>query len=172
MGTAVNTAPVPFVTGLPPVIPETCRLLVLGSLPGNRSLAARQYYAHPQNHFWRLMDCVTGDSLAGLPYDERLVRLGRHHIGLWDVIATARRASSLDGDIRYAVGNPLAGLVATLPDLRAVACNGALATKLATRQLADTGLPVIALPSSSPAYTLAFAAKAERWQVLREYLEP
>lgn len=168
----MNAASAPFVTGLAPVIPESCRLLVLGSLPGNRSLAARQYYAHPQNHFWRLMDVVTGDSLAGLPYDDRLARLGRHQIGLWDVIATARRASSLDGDIQQAVANPLAALVATLPELRAVACNGALAAKHAARLLEATGLPVIALPSSSPAYTLAFAAKAERWRVLQEYLEP
>lgn len=168
----------PVVTGLPPVIPAACRLLVLGSLPGNRSLAARQYYAHPQNQFWRLMGMVTGESLSGLPYDSRLAALDRHKIGLWDVIATARRASSLDGDIQQAVSNPLASLITNLPGLRAVACNGALAAKLATRQLggqlgrqADaSAVPLLALPSSSPANTQAFAAKAELWQALREFL--
>lgn len=168
----MTPAVTPLLTGLPPVIPSPCHLLVLGSLPGNRSLAAQQYYAHPQNQFWRLMERVTGDSLQGRAYDDRLGVLARHRIGLWDVIATARRASSLDGDIQQAVRNPLAGLVAQMPDLRAVACNGALAARLAMRELSASELPLLALPSSSPAYTLNFAAKADRWQALAAYLAP
>ena len=160
------------VAGLPPVLPVRCTLLVLGSLPGRASLAAQRYYAHPRNQFWRLMEVVTGESLEMLDYPERLARLSARGIGLWDVIASAQRASSLDGDIRQAVHNPLAGLVPTLPHLRAVACNGALAAKTAQRQLAHKDLPVIGLPSSSPAHTLAFAEKAQVWRALAAFVDP
>lgn len=159
------------VTGLPPVLPTRCTLLVLGSLPGRASLAAGRYYAHPRNQFWRLMGHACGEPLADLDYAARLERLGERGIGLWDVIATARRASSLDGDIRAAVHNPLASLVEALPHLRAIACNGALAAASARRMLGEGPLPVIGLPSSSPAYTLGFAAKAQAWGALAAYVD-
>ncbi len=160
------------VAGFPPVLPPRCTLLVLGSLPGRASLAAQRYYAHPRNQFWRLMEVATGESLELLDYPERLARLLARGIGLWDVIASARRASSLDGDIRDAVHNPLTSLVATLPDLRAVACNGALSAVSARRQLGGCDLPVIGVPSSSPAHTLAFADKAQAWRALAAFVDP
>lgn len=158
--------------GLPPVIPEQCTLLVLGSLPGRASLAASRYYGHPRNHFWALMEGVIGEPLVALDYLERLARLGARGVGLWDVIGSARRASSLDGDIREATVNPLAPLVGRLPHLRAVGCNGALSAHGAMRALAGTDLPIVALPSSSPTYTLPLAAKAEAWHALRAFILP
>ncbi|PXW76344.1 G/U mismatch-specific uracil-DNA glycosylase [Blastomonas natatoria] len=160
------------VQGLPAVLPSHCTLLLLGSLPGRASLAAASYYAHPRNQFWQLMELVTGEALAAQDYPTRLSRLGARGVGLWDVIASARRASSLDSDIRDAATNPLMPLLETLPDLRAIACNGALAAKTAARLLHETALPVIALPSSSPAYTRSLADKAREWQVLRAHLLP
>lgn len=158
--------------GLPPVIPDGCTLLVLGSLPGRASLAAARYYGHPRNHFWALMEGVIGEPLVALDYAARLERICARGVGLWDVIGSARRASSLDGDIREALANPLAPLVARLPHLRAVACNGALSARGAMRALAGTDLPIVALPSSSPAYTLPLAAKAEAWQALAAFILP
>ncbi len=158
--------------GLPPIIPDRCTLLVLGSLPGRASLAAAQYYGHPRNQFWRLMELVIGESLVDRAYPARLALLGARGIGLWDVIASARRASSLDGDIREAAPNPLAPLVATLSDLRAVACNGALSARGAARALNGHDVPIIALPSSSPAHTLDFAAKAHAWRALADHVLP
>lgn len=160
------------ITGLPPVLPERCTLLVLGSLPGRVSLAAQRYYAHPRNQFWQLMAAASGDSLVELDYLARLDRLRERGIGLWDVIASARRPSSLDSDIRAAVVNPLGDLVRQLPHLRAVACNGALAAATARRALAGSALPVIGLPSSSPAHTLAFARKADAWRALAAFIDP
>jgi hypoxanthine-DNA glycosylase len=158
--------------GLPPVIPERCMLLVLGSLPGRASLAASRYYGHPRNQFWALLEGVIGESLTALDYAARIERLGACGIGLWDVIGSARRGSSLDGDIRDAVANPLRPLVERLPHLRAIGCNGALSSRGAMRALAGLDLPILALPSSSPAYTLPIAAKAEAWQVLRAFILP
>ncbi|MCF2515996.1 DNA-deoxyinosine glycosylase [Sphingomonas sp. G124] len=148
-------------------------LLVLGSLPGEASLHAQRYYAHPQNQFWRLLGAAIGEELAGLAYDQRLVRLTARGIALWDVVGEARRHGSLDGAIRNATANRLAEFVATHPRLKAVAFNGKTASRLGRAELAGIGsVELIDLPSSSPAYTLALARKAESWAVLGALASP
>src|SRR3546814_13048180 len=74
----------------PHVAPDT-RLLILGSLPGARSLAERQYYAHPTNQFWHLLGEVIDRPLANMHYDEKLAALPAAKVGLWDVIRRAER---------------------------------------------------------------------------------
>ena len=155
----------------PPVVDEATRVLVLGSLPGEESLARRQYYGNPRNHFWRLMSDVTGVDLVRLSYEERLRALLDARIGLWDTVGAATRRGSLDGNIRLHEPNALADLVARLPDLRAVGFNGGKSAALGMKQLAGTpGLALVPLPSSSPAYTLPFDAKREAWLELRAFL--
>ena len=156
--------------GLPPVAPSDARLFILGSLPGDASLAARRYYAHPQNHFWRLLGGVIGEDLAGLDYEARLKCLAVRRIGLWDVIGSARRSGSLDQAIRGAGHNPLADYFAGFADLEAIAFNGAAAAAIGRRLLGQTALTLIDLPSSSPANTRAFADKASAWRVLERFV--
>ena len=144
-------------------------LLVLGSLPGEASLAAQRYYAHPQNQFWRLLGAALGEPLDVLAYEKRLATLAARRVGLWDVVGEAKRIGSLDGAIREVTANRLAEFVAGQPQLRAIAFNGQTAAKIGRRVLGDTGLTLIDLPSSSPAYTLGFAAKAARWSVLANF---
>lgn len=156
--------------GLPPVACTDARVLILGSLPGEASLKAERYYAHPQNHFWRLLSCVLGEELAALPYAERLALLQERRIALWDVIARARRHGSLDSELRDIEARDLPAFAASLPALRAIAFNGQTAAKLGRRALGPSPLALIDLPSSSPAFTLPFAAKAERWAELRAWL--
>jgi hypoxanthine-DNA glycosylase len=105
-------------------------VLVLGSLPGEASLAAGRYYAHPLNQFWRLIGGAIGQDIAALDYDARLAALLAAGVGLWDTIGSARRSGSLDGAIRDAEANPLAALVAGLPNLRCVAFNGATSARI------------------------------------------
>lgn len=152
-----------------PVVDPDTRILILGSLPGDASLAAAQYYAHPRNQFWRLLGAVAGGELAALPYPQRLAAMQALGVGLWDVVAEATRRGSLDSDIRDARANPLAALVATLPALQLVAFNGQTAGKAAPT-LAGCGVDVLVLPSSSPAHTLAFDKKLQEWQALRRYM--
>lgn len=156
--------------GLPPVARLDARLLILGSLPGERSLAAERYYAHPQNQFWRLLGKVLGEDLPSLPYDERLALLVERRVALWDVVGSARRPGSLDSDLRDVATRDLASFTTTLPALRAIGFNGKTAGKLGRRALGMTQFALVDLPSSSPAYTLSFAAKAERWAELRAWL--
>ena len=154
-----------------PVVDKDTRLLILGSLPGDASLAAEQYYAHPRNGFWRLVGGVLRRDLAALPYDRRLAELRAAGIGLWDVIAGAERPGSLDTAIRAPVHADLIGLIDTLPRLRAVAFNGGKAARDGRRLLESaTPLPLIDLPSSSPAHTRPLEQKAQAWSVLGHYL--
>jgi len=152
-----------------PVVDGNTRLLVLGSLPGDASLEAGEYYAHPRNGFWRLLGGVIERDLIGLAYPDRLDALGAARVGLWDVIARAERQGSIDQAIRNAEAADLRQLVASLPRLRAVAFNGATAAKIGRRTLAGVeGLTLIDLPSSSPAHaSRSFADKAEAWSVLQ-----
>ena len=147
------------------------RLLILGSLPGEASLRAQRYYAHPQNQFWRLLGSALGEPLQQLGYEQRLAILAARHVGLWDVVGKARRIGSLDGAIRDVIANPLADYIAQQPQLGAVAFNGQTAARIGRRALGESDLALIDLPSSSPAYTLAFADKAARWSALANFAQ-
>jgi len=155
----------------PPVADDRTKVLVLGSLPGEESLARAQYYANPRNHFWRLIGAVAGLDLVPLPYEARLEALLAAGIGLWDTVGSATRRGSLDGAIRLDRTNDLAKLAASLPGLRAVGFNGGKSASLGLPQLAERpGLELITLPSSSPAYTRSFEDKLTAWRRLADYL--
>lgn len=155
----------------PPVTRPDTRLLVLGSLPGVLSLERRQYYAHPRNHFWRLMGHVIHRDLVSLDYEARLETLLDAGVGLWDTVAAAARQGSLDGDIRLHEASDLGALVPTLRQLRAIAFNGGTSARIGRAQLHEAvHLDLIDLPSSSPAYTIPFERKLETWLRLRDYL--
>ena len=142
------------------------RLLLLGSFPGVASLAAQQYYGHPRNHFWPILAALWGVDLPALPYDQRLLQIQQHGLGLWDVYASCQRQGSLDSAIRQAQPNDLAGLAATLPQLQAVAHNGGESAR-AMRITTALGRPVYRLPSTSPANaSWSFERKLAAWRAV------
>ena len=156
--------------GFPPVVDQRTQLLILGSLPGEASLAVGQYYGNPRNAFWTLMEGVIDTPLVPLAYEDRLAALLAHGVGLWDVINEARREGSLDASIRDPSANDLLALIDTLPALRLVAFNGGTAAKLGARLVGDR-VATIALPSSSPAHAaMRLEQKAQAWTVLRNTL--
>ena len=157
-------------SSFPPVTDALTRLLISGSLPGERSLARQQYYSHPQNQFWPLISAVIDRDLTVLDYPDRLAALREARVGLWDVVATARRRGSTDAALTDIAPNDLAGLIATLPDLRAIAFNGATAYRHGVRQIGPSPLAIVALPSSSPLHTIGLHAKLPAWSALRSHL--
>ena len=160
--------------GLPPIASPDARLFVLGSLPGDASLAAQRYYAHPTNQFWRLLGAAIGEELQALDYEDRLARLAERRIGLWDVIASASRSGSLDQAIREAEHNQIEHLLRDFPDLVAIAFNGGTAARVGRGLVGDPppGLSLVDLPSSSAANTRPFAEKAAAWSRLAQFVPP
>jgi hypoxanthine-DNA glycosylase len=162
----------PPIHSFAPVIRADARVLVLGSMPGAASLAAGQYYAHPRNQFWPIMERLCGASRTQ-SYQSRLARLQQHGIALWDVLASCVRRGSLDAAIEQAsaVPNDLPALLQRYRGVVLLCCNGTAAYRILQRHygaaLADT-LPwirCVRLPSTSPANAgTSGAAKLEAWR--------
>ena len=159
-------------SALAPVVNAATRVLILGSLPGDLSLAAARYYANPRNRFWHLIgEVIARPDLPQLDYEARLAVLLSSGIGLWDAVASAERPGSLDSAIRRAQPAALAELITTLPQLRAVAFNGQTSGKIARPLLHGLPLALIDLPSSSPAHAaMPLTQKLDAWLALRRFL--
>lgn len=151
------------------MLPAGARVLILGSFPGVASLVARQYYAHPRNHFWPILGELLGEPLVALDYAARLERIGERGIALWDTIVACERAGSLDAAIRNATRAEVARVRRAAPGVAVVAFNGGTAARAMPRWR-DAGYETLALPSTSPAYTLPYAGKLAAWRSLEHWL--
>ena len=162
---------VPLSVGFPPIADTRARVLVLGSLPGRKSLDMHEYYAQPYNVFWRIMGALFGAGPA-LPYDARLERLRAHGVAVWDVLAAGQREGSLDSAIDRStiVVNDFGEFFSRHRGIRLICFNGTTAAGLYRRRVEPTLGPESAaietrlLPSTSPAHaSLRFEQKLERW---------
>lgn len=153
--------------GFSPVVAADTHTIVLGSFPGEASLAATQYYAHPRNQFWRLLGAVLGEpELYELAYEARLDRVLKHGVGIWDVLAACHREGSLDSAIRDAKPNDFDSLREHAPQLKRVCFNGKTAGRFA-EVIGAAGYETLVLPSSSPANaTLSFDRKLSLWRAI------
>jgi hypoxanthine-DNA glycosylase len=147
------------------VLARDTRVLILGSFPGEASLAARQYYAHPRNHFWPILGRLLDEPLPALPYAARLERLRAHRVGLWDTIVACARDGSLDGAIRSAERGEITRVRRAAPAIALVCFNGKTAARALPRWRA-AGYATLVLPSSSPAYTRPLAEKIAAWRAI------
>jgi len=161
----------PLLTGLEPVHDESARVLVLGSMPGARSLDMQAYYAHPRNAFWPIMEALFG-ICRELPYARRLAGLREHRVALWDVIGQCRRRGSLDQKVEPAsiVPNDFDRLFAACPSISLVAFNGRLAEQSFERRVLPdlqarfARIERVRLPSTSPAHAaMRFEHKCAAW---------
>ncbi|MBK7647102.1 MAG: DNA-deoxyinosine glycosylase [Betaproteobacteria bacterium] len=158
--------------GFPPVAGTAARVLVLGSLPGETSLRAGQYYAHQRNSFWRIMGDLLGAGLS-LSYAQRLDKLGAAGIALWDVIAACERFGSLDSDIvnSSVCVNDFSAFFAVHRNIERVFFNGGAAEVSFRRHvlpgLQGMNLQLVRLPSTSPAHAArSYAEKLAAWSVI------
>ncbi|MCC7326607.1 MAG: DNA-deoxyinosine glycosylase [Burkholderiales bacterium] len=155
--------------GLAPVLAIDTRVLILGSFPGEASLAAQAYYAHPRNHFWPLLAAIVGEALPAMTYEARIARLLAHRIGVWDTIVACVREGSLDAAIRAPSRAQSRRVLVQAPNIALVCFNGRTAAR-AMRQWSGAGYSTLSLPSSSPAYTRPFAEKLVAWRVIADHL--
>ena len=160
-------------TSFPPIVSANAKVLILGSMPGQESLARNQYYAHPRNGFWFIMGEICG-ARAELPYTDRIERLNNAGIALWDVLMHCEREGSLDSHIKNEVPNDFAAFFALHPTIQAIYFNGEKAHKSfqkhVTRSPAMSHLTLKTLPSTSPAHTLAKQLKLDSWRAIEKFL--
>lgn len=165
--------------GFPPVANKQARILILGSMPSEESLKQQQYYAHPRNSFWFIMFALFGEKFSE-SYQRRCALLKKHHIALWDVLASCKRQGSLDSNITNStiIVNDIVSFLADHRKIHSIFFNGGMAEKTFNKQVkpllndAQRKLPFTRLPSTSPAHaSLSREAKCQRWSVILEALD-
>ena len=166
------------IQSFPPISDAKATVLILGSIPGKASLMAEQYYAHPRNSFWRIMERVAGIDFA-LSYEDRCAQLIRSRIAVWDVLKACTRSSSLDSDIVESsiVPNEFGRFFETHAQIRALYFNGAKAEQAYRKYVlpdlpeASAGISALRLPSTSPANaSMSFDVKLKKWEAILPFL--
>jgi hypoxanthine-DNA glycosylase len=168
-----------LVTSFPPIITPASTVLILGSMPGEMSLRMQQYYAHPRNHFWPIINDLVGVP-AQAPYAERVERLAQTGIALWDSLKACVRPGSLDTSIVADTEEPhdFLSLLGEHPAIRAICFNGKKSEQVFRRHVLPAipaavlqRLDLIGLPSTSPANaSFTYEQKVARWRVIVDYL--
>ena len=158
--------------GFPPVVGPNPRVLILGSMPSVKSLAAAEYYAHPRNAFWRIQAALFEEEWTAC-YALRIARLKAHGIALWDSAESCVRPGSLDSAITKPSPTPVPALLAAQPTIRCVAFNGRAAEKLFLKfhGRPDARVALLSLPSTSPAAAAhSFEEKLAQWRGILAFL--
>ena len=156
----------------PPIVDENSKVLILGTMPGERSLKLNQYYANPQNQFWKIMTFVTEDNLQ-TTYKEKTDLLLKNKIAIWDALMHCEREGSLDADISEEVANDFDSFYTEHPNINAVFFNGGKSSEYYCTYI---GLckdkSFCTLPSTSSANTsMTLDRKAQIWKAkISEFL--
>lgn len=158
------------ISSFPPIIDHQSEILILGSVPGMKSLEKQQYYGHPQNKFWKIIFELFHEEFTE-NYPDRIDVLKKNHIALWDVIDSCERKGSLDSEIKNEEANQIPELLEQYPNIRAVFCNGGKSYKNLIKILGKNyRVPIFLLPSTSPLHTISFERKFEDWKKILEYI--
>lgn len=160
------------IASFPPVILQNSKILILGSVPGMKSLEMSQYYAHPQNVFWKIIFELLNEPFT-TDYLLRLAVLEKYGIALWDVIDTCEREGSLDSKIKNEEDNDILQLLKKYPNIKTIYCNGKKSfnniRKLLNNEIERS---IVSLPSTSPAYAMInFQQKLAQWKIILSDLE-
>lgn len=158
------------ISSFAPIISTTSRILILGSVPGVKSLEMQQYYAHPQNQFWKIVFELLGEDFSK-DYETRIETIRKNNIALWDVIDTCEREGSLDTKIRNEEHNDITKILNDHPSISVIFCNGQKSFKNLKKILGkESEIPVFVLPSTSPLHTISFDKKLKEWEIIKTFL--
>ena len=155
----------------PPIVDENSSIVILGSMPGKKSLEMNEYYAHKQNSFWRILFLIFEKEYSEC-YKEKILLLKKHGIALWDTLYACEREGSSDASIVKEVPNDFLSFFERYPKIRFVFFNGKVACLFFSKHIKpDNRLNYLTLPSTSPAHArLSFAEKLKQWSVVKEIL--
>lgn len=150
-----------------PVIYKDSTVLILGSMPSVESIRQQQYYGNKNNQFWKILISLFDHEMLG-SYPEKIEFLKENKIALWDVLKDCERKGSLDKDITNESPNDILRLLEENPQITRIFCNGTKSYKSLMKYFPEISkrIECAILPSSSPAYTIKFEEKLERWKVI------
>ena len=158
------------ISSFPPIVSEDSEILILGSVPGIKSLEMQEYYAHPQNKFWRILFELFQEDFTA-DYAEKIELLKKNKIAVWDVIDSCERKGSLDTEIKNEAHHDILQLLQDFPSIKVIFCNGQKSFKSLRKILPDDlKIAILVLPSTSPAYTIPYQQKLKDWSVLKSFL--
>lgn len=160
-----------MINSFPALADENSKILVLGTMPGVQSIEKQQYYAHPQNAFWKILFTLFDELPVPPEFELRKKLLIENGIALWDVLESCHREGSLDSNIKNGIPNKIRELLAAYPNIKTVVFNGKESHRLFVKTFGDSiVLPQIVMPSTSPANTMKFETKLESWSIIKKYL--
>nr|MBO2494162.1 DNA-deoxyinosine glycosylase [Clostridia bacterium] len=159
-----------MVTSFEPIVDKNCKVLILGTMPGEISLQKQQYYANKQNQFWKIIYSLFNKDVED-DYEKRKIFLLDHHIAIWDVLKSCDREGSSDSKIANPVSNDFETFFNNYPNIKAVFFNGSEAEKLFMKLVMGKmnlreDLSFHRLPSTSSANRMPFKDKLDRWKVI------
>lgn len=152
---------------IPPFFDQNSEILILGSMPSKKSREAKFYYMHPQNRFWKILSAIFEEEIT-----DKKEFLKKHHIALWDTIASCDILGASDASIKNVIPNDIAKLVKQTK-IKHIFTAGKTADKYYQKYTyLDLKMPAICLPSTSPANCrISFDQMIEEWKIIRNYLQ-
>jgi len=153
-----------MITSFSPFINSETEILVLGTMPGIASLEKQEYYAHPRNHFWKIMYTLLDSLPISVVFEDKIKLLQANKIGLWDVLENCDRKGSLDIHIKNQKENDFETLFKNYPRITKIIFNGKESHKYFLKKFGQIkGITYYVMPSTSPANTVSFEKKLEIW---------
>jgi len=156
-----------MISSFEPIIDKDCKILILGTMPGVKSLEKQEYYGHERNAFWKIIYSLFQNELKS-EYSQKKAFLLEHNIALWDVLKSCYREGSSDSNIKNPIPNDFGELFKQYPNIKAIYFNGEPAEKLykrfVSKALGDIKILLYRLPSTSPANAIKFEQKYEQWK--------
>ena len=158
------------ISSFPPIISNDAKIFILGSVPGVKSLEMQEYYAHPQNKFWKIIFELFNENFSE-DYVEKIKILKKNKIAVWDVIDSCERVGSLDTKIKNEESNDILQLLKKYPNIKTIFCNGGKSYKNLQKIVGKNfEIPIYLLPSTSPLHTISFEKKLESWKIIKTFL--
>lgn len=156
-----------MISSFEPIVNKNCKILILGTMPGIKSLQKQEYYGHERNTFWKIIFLLFNEEL-NINYSYKKKFLLKNNIALWDVLKSCNREGSSDSNIKNPIPNNIKELLVKYPNIKSIYFNGESAEKLFKRIIKNTfgdiDISFNTLPSTSPANTIKFEKKYEKWK--------
>ena len=153
-----------MIHSFPPFVNSETEILILGTMPGIASLEKQEYYAHPRNHFWKIIYTLFDELPVSTNFEEKIKLLEKNKIGIWDVLENCERKGSLDIHIKNHQANDFENLFQQYPTIKKIIFNGKESHRYFIKSFGQIkGITYYVMPSTSPANTMSFENKLKNW---------